>query len=183
MKVTPAPDHGVRWRASRPDGRSARSCTPQRFIGRSPQVETRLLLFFCLFEWPSNRLSYGKMACLTAIWEGDCARPHVASGHTAQPVPMGPACPSQWRRRLPPGAVRRPPPVRHPCALATSSSRRSEWIRPTSLHMTSAAETRVRRTGLQHTVTLQVNIGFDQPGSQYRQRDSNPCYRRERAAS
>jgi hypothetical protein len=103
MKVTPAPDHGVRWRASHPNRRWARSCTPQRFIGRSPQVETRLLLFFCLFEWPLNRLYHGKTACLMGDLGGAAARGRTQPpGHAARPVPVGTTPPSQWRRRLPP---------------------------------------------------------------------------------
>ena len=102
--MTPAPRPRRPVAALRLSGRNARLCAPQRFIGRSPQVETRLLLFFSLFKWPSNRLYYAQTSCRT----GDSRAPRARTCAKAPRRGLG----LYWRESIAHRGLRGASPLR-----------------------------------------------------------------------
>ena len=104
MKVTPAPRPRRPVAALRLSGRNARLCAPQRFIGRSPQVETRLLLFLSLLNDPQTGSTTPKRPAVRAIRE----RPGHAPAQKAPRRGLG----LYWRESIAHHGLRGASPLR-----------------------------------------------------------------------
>jgi hypothetical protein len=164
--------------ALRLSGRNARLCAPQRFIGRSPQVETRLLLFFSLFNGPQTGSITPKRPAVRAI------RERLGHAPAQRPQDEGSVCTGESRsptagcvERARCGALsaRGCDRVCIPrCAPQSPADDAGSMVDLDSIpHRTSAEPHGRLPTPLVHPSAPAANPGFDHRGLEYTHRPTN----------